>query len=191
MKERLIYFDTEFTELSQKGELISIGMTTVDGITFYAEINNFNKNKLNKWIIDNVISNLKFNDKETIYYQEGKNTFVKGTSERVSQVLKYWLKQFGNIQFVSDVSHYDFMFLVELLADNALELPETISPYCHDINSDIATFLGISDRDAFNYTREDLINISNINLKDKHNSLYDAIVIKEIDMKIRKIKVGM
>ena len=41
MKVRPIYFDTEFTELSQEGELISLGLCSTDDIRFYAEYTDY------------------------------------------------------------------------------------------------------------------------------------------------------
>ena len=187
MKETLLYFDTEFTQLVKNTDLISIGIISNDNKTFYAEFTDYNRNKIDKWLTDNVIANLKFNNKSNLYYVEGNNVFAKGPKEKVRQYLLPWLKQFGRVQFVSDVCHYDFVLLLDLLVDKTIELPKYISPYCHDINADIANYYKITDREAFNKSREKIVASEIANNENKHNALYDAIVIKEIHRKIRKL----
>ncbi len=75
------------------------------------------------------------------------------------------------------------MLLIDLISGNALQMPENISPVCHDINQDIATYFNISDKDAFDKNREDIADMK-CNEDDKHNSLHDALVIKAIYEKI-------
>ena len=98
--------------------------------------------------------------------------------------MKEWLSQFESIQFVSDVCHYDFVLLIDLLTGGktALNLPDNISAVCHDINSDIARHYGISDREAFDKSREEIVSELCGHGVDgtKHNALYDAEVIKAI-----------
>lgn len=106
---------------------------------------------------------------------------VKGSIYWISYWLEEWLSQFESIQFVSDVCHYDFVLLIDLFG-SAFDLPENINPACHDINQDIALHYGISEREAFDKSREEIV----ADLCDsavsgrKHNSLYDAEVIKVI-----------
>ena len=187
MKETLLYFDTEFTQLVKNTDLISIGIISNDNKTFYAEFTDYNRNKIDKWLADNVIANLKFNNKSNLYCVEGNNTFVKGPKEKVRQCLLPWLKQFGRVQFVSDVCHYDFVLLLDLIVDKTIELPKYISPCCHDINMDIAKYYKITDREAFDKSREKIVASEIADMKSKHNALYDAILIREIHKKIRKL----
>lgn len=108
-------------------------------------------------------------------------TEAKGDSAWIIAYLREWLSQFKNIQFVSDVCHYDFVLLIDLFG-SAFDLPENVNPSCHDINQDIALFYGISEKDAFDKSREKIV----AELCDepiegrKHNALYDAEVIKTI-----------
>lgn len=68
------------------------------------------------------------------------------------------------------------------LFGGAFDIPESVNAACHDINQDIAKHLGISEKEAFDYTREDLVDEEITG--DKHNSLYDAKVIKNIYAKV-------
>mgnify|MGYP001598912101 FL=1 len=100
--------------------------------------------------------------------------------------MNQWLSQFDIIQFISDVCHYDFVLLIDLLTNGgtAIDLPETISAVCHDINQDIANHFNVPERIAFDMSREEVMRIvcplNKIVTGDKHNSLYDAEVIKAI-----------
>ena len=113
-------------------------------------------------------------------------TEVVGTRQWISESLIGWLSQFNKIQFVSDVCHYDFVLLIDLLTNGgtALDLPENISAVCHDLNMDIARHYDVSDREAFDMSREQIMfDVCNGGVfldGDKHNSLYDAGVIKAI-----------
>ena len=100
-------------------------------------------------------------------------------------MFKNWLKQFDEVQFVSDVCHYDMVLLIDIFG-GAFDLPKNVSAVCHDINQDIARYYGISEREAFDKSREDIVSelYGRFIAGDKHNALYDAEVIKAIYKKI-------
>lgn len=115
---------------------------------------------------------------------ENGNRNVFGDKEWIALHLKDWLSQFDSVQFVSDVCHYDFVLLIDLLTngETALDLPNNVSAVCHDLNTDIARHYGISEREAFNKSREKIvIELCSHEVEGrKHNALYDAEVIKAI-----------
>ena len=53
-----IYYDAEFTGLNRKTGLISIGLISASGTTFYAEFSDFDAGQVSEWINTNVIRNL-------------------------------------------------------------------------------------------------------------------------------------
>ena len=72
------------------------------------------------------------------------------------------------------------VFFIDIFG-GAFDIPENVNPACHDINQDIANYEHISETEAFNRSREDFIFTYNTEVEGiKHNSLYDAKVIKEI-----------
>ena len=84
-----IFFDTEFTGLHKGTELISIGMVDEVGRTFYAEFNDYDKNQIEDWIEDNVISNLLFED-QVKFFRESQDTMItncKGNKEYIRKML--------------------------------------------------------------------------------------------------------
>ena len=178
-----LYFDAEFTGLHKDTTQISIGIVSASGESFYAELNNFADYQISPWIKENVLSNtvVKGENKELAELLDKENTvFVVGSKYEVRESLLEWLKHFeSDIQFVSDVSHYDFVLLVDLLASSALELPNYISASCHDINQDIARVLRISEKEAFDLSREQLLTKLGKPLPKgvKHNALYDAKIM--------------
>ena len=168
-----IFFDTEFTGLHKDTTLISIGLVSESDSMFYAEFTDYDSTQVDKWIEKNVLSNLlgtKYDD------------VIIGDKNHIRTQLKEWLNQFETIEWVSDVCHYDFVLLIDLLFDRALDMPYgKWNSACHDINQDIANFLYISEIEAFDYSREQFLKDYGIRVEGhKHNSLYDATVIKEI-----------
>lgn len=173
-----IFFDAEFTGLHKDTSLISIGLISEDNRCFYAEFSDYNETQVNDWIQENVINNLwiklgRFDwDYPDFYYYDNK----KAIAER----LKDFFKQFDTVELVSDVCHYDMVLLIDLFG-TAFDLPNNVSPVCHDINQDIADFHDISNSDAFDISREEILKNNNIEIEgEKHNALYDAKVIKAI-----------
>jgi len=171
-----VYFDTEFTGLHKNTTLISIGLVSDNDDYFYAEFTDYDRTQVDDWIKENVIKNLSSNIDFDIPCD-----VIKGNKLTIRKYLKRWLSQFDHVNFISDVCHYDFVLLIDLLGDTAFDMPSNCSPVCHDINEDISYSEGITIEDAFNVSREDLLDSYNIKIVgNKHNSLYDAMVIKEI-----------
>ena len=197
-----LFFDMEFTGLRQNTTPISIGIVSEDGKKFYAEFTDYDESQCNDWIKENVIKklkaeNIKFDSSHTLCDASsfGNRRWLKyndsmevayGEIFYIIPFLQIWLKQFDTIQFVSDVCHYDFVLLIDLLTNGgtALDLPENISAVCHDLNMDIARHFHVSDREAFDMSREQIMNDlcgpEDIVTGNKHNSLYDAEVIRAI-----------
>lgn len=183
-----IYFDTEFTGLHKNTTLISIGLVDEDGKSFYAIFNDYDRKQCDKWIQDNVIKHLNLVPKEELdengnfLYRctGGEYWVVQGNKEHIKKYLTEWLEQYDKIQLISDVCHYDMVLFIDIFG-GAFDIPENVSPVCHDICQDIADKFMLSDIEAFNYSREELLTYYHIDVKgEKHNSLYDALVIKEL-----------
>lgn len=196
-----IFFDTEFTGLHKDTTLISIGLIDKYGRTFYGEFSDYDESKCDNWIRENVIKHLKWSKEGPVedfvnIYDNYWEAF--GSKEYIKIVLTEWLSKYNNVELVSDCCHYDMVLFIDIFGD-AWSIPDVVNPVCHDINQDIAKYFDISEREAFDLSREKIIekvNIDNqdtanhfdisksqkiINIEgDKHNALYDAKVIKEI-----------
>lgn len=175
-----IFFDEEFTGLHKDTTLISIGLISSDGRSFYAEFNDYDIKQCNEWINKKVLPNL---SKTIDELSSIADINVDGDINEIRTELIKWIDQFDTVEWVSDVCHYDMVLLIDLLYQDGIDLPyDRVSSVCHDINQDIAKFYNVSDMDAFNISREQII----IDLYGnpiegcKHNSFYDAKVIKAI-----------
>ena len=179
-----IYFDTEFTGLHKNTTLISIGLIDENDRCFYAEFTDYDESQCDDWIKENVIKNLKHKGTHDLhlkgYNPREDKTWIIGSKDEVYNALYEWLLVYDRIQLVSDVCHYDMVLLIDLFG-TAFDLPQNVNPACHDINQDIARYYEISEKEAFDFSREELLQNNAIVIEgDKHNSLYDAKVIKTI-----------
>lgn len=177
-----LFFDTEFTGLHKDTTLISIGLVSEDNRIFYAELTDYDEKQCDDWIKENVLEHLytRYPRKveESLYIP---NLHV-GNKYNIGIALKIWLKQFDYVELVSDVCHYDMVLLIDLFGD-AFDLPKNVCATCYDINQDIAKYYKITQAEAFDKSREEILygNYKKICIcGDKHNALYDAMVIREL-----------
>lgn len=184
-----IYFDSEFTGLRKDTTLISIGLIDENNRMFYGVCNDYDRSQINDWLINNVIKKLDYDVPDSL--KDSEMVYFNGTKDEVKEALLEWMSngEYKTVEFVSDVCHYDFVLLIDLLWGDALNMPENISPVCTDLNSYIARLKKIMEQGAFNISREDLLSqlkakynttlIEEVEkMETKHNALYDAIVIK-------------
>lgn len=174
-----IYVDTEFTGLHKNTTLISVGLVDDDGNTFYGEFTDYDKTQVNEWITENVIGKLYLEQPVSL---DGQNVCVKGDSEFIKSELLKWLGNYDEVSFVIDVGHYDFVLLIDLLYGSGLAVPDNVSKAYLELNNDIALYKGLSITDAFDYSREEIFKeVREEQLPiNKHNALYDAIIIRGI-----------
>jgi len=180
-----IFFDTEFTGLHKNTTLISIGLIDEEGRSFYAEFNDYDLSQCDDWIKENVIAHLKYHGTHTNMQLWGHDpkenlTYAIGDTEFIQEKIEQWLLSYDKVQLVSDVCHYDMVLFIDIFG-GAFDIPNNVNPACHDINQDIAMYYMLTESEAFDKSREDILKDFNVTIDgDKHNSLYDAKVIKEI-----------
>ena len=172
-----IFMDTEFTGLHQKTTLISLGLVSEDGDKFYAEFTDYDKSQVDDWLQKNVIYNLigtdgrpDFNYPE--WYYSGDTSFIK-------EKLENWLSQFDNIEIWSDCLSYDWVLFNQIFG-HAFDIPKNV----YYIPFDICTMFKLKGIDP-DISREEFI--ENSVGGNKHNSLYDAKVIKACYDKLVKL----
>ena len=188
-----VWFDTEFTGLHKNTTLISIGLVNEYDETFYAEFTDYDESQCDDWIKENVLNNLQFKNMtsdrwaETFMVDEDRHTRVRGNKDFVRYNLELWLSRYPDeIQLISDVSNYDMVLFIDIWG-GAFDIPDNVCASCHDINQDIARFYDITESRAFDISREEIIKDSKYEVDGtKHNSLYDAKVIRAIYNKLHK-----
>lgn len=171
-----IFMDTEFTGLHQKTTLISIGLISTDGATFYAEFTDYDKTQVDDWIKENVIKNLKFNESSGGLKQTEKFNDIeyKGPSREVAFLLTNWLSNWKEVTIWSDCLAYDWVLFNNIFG-HAFKIPKNV----YYIPFDICTLFKFQNYDpdisreifAKQYLPTDI-------KASKHNALWDAIVIK-------------
>jgi len=184
-----MFFDTEFTGLQQNTTLISIGIVTQHGYSFYAEFSDYNREQVTPWISENVISKLTL-DKKLQWNTDVEiesSMQVYGNTEYISLALRGWLTrcrrynlekgELEKIEMWGDCLAYDWVLFCELFA-GAMNIPADV---CY-IPFDIATLFHSKDIDP-DINREEYAGW-NDNSNKKHNALYDAKVIRECHRKL-------
>ena len=182
-----IFFDTEFTGLHKNTTLISIGLVSECGKTFYAEFNDYDKNQIDEWLQNNVINNLKFKEPkngEDEYYvatrsEENKvpndlyssfSVELRDETSVIKHQLIQWLEQFGEVEIWSDCLSYDWVLFNQIFG-HAFNIPKNV----YYIPFDICTLFYANGIDA-DISREEFAEMSDGS--QKHNALWDAKVIK-------------
>jgi hypothetical protein len=177
-----IFFDTEFTGLHQNTTLISIGLISECGKTFYAELTDYDKSQINEWLKINVIENLNLETdfkKELKFFKETTIDFSKencrylGGMPDLKLTLQNWLSQFESVEIWSDCLAYDWVLFNQIFG-HAFNIPKNV----YYIPFDICTLFKVKGVDA-DISREEFCGFSDIKeVQNKHNALFDAKVIK-------------
>ena len=89
-----IFFDTEFTGLHQGTTLISIGLVSECGKTFYAELTDYDKSQIDEWLQENVIEKLSNQLMLNNSYEGTENIRCKCNTDLLRLYLTKWLSQF-------------------------------------------------------------------------------------------------
>jgi hypothetical protein len=195
----LYYVDTEFTNLGKDAELISIGVISEKGDSFYAILSDYNKEKCSDFVKENILPKLgKPGISERIvsskkFILKSYNT-VDSTKKNVRERLLKFLSRISDYTtFVSDVCHYDGVLIFDLLMDERTkELPKNINPMVIDISTVLfyqrfrvekelekngekekSTDTSEIEKYAFDKTREDLVeNLEIFGTKTENNEDY-------------------
>lgn len=182
-----IFFDTEFTGLHKNTTLISIGLVSECGKTFYAELTDYDKSQIDDWIKENVISNLKYNYTKKQHIQslltasKGYTVTLKCDTKKLKDELTKWLQQFEQIEIWSDCLAYDWVLFNHIFG-HAFNIPKNV----YYIPFDICTMFKLKGIDP-DISREEFASPKE-QIARKHNALWDAKVIKECYNKLKDLK---
>jgi len=153
----LVFLDTEFTG-EDNLQLISIGLATEDGRTFYAELSDgWHVESDSEWVVKNVLPLL----------QGGSHAKDR---EEAGGLLAGWLKSLSRrVRVVTDTgSRYDWPLMLELLKG---QVPTNLCP----------TPLDVFSLDYPEFERE-ILEEKDKRLNDStlHHALHDALALKDI-----------
>lgn len=184
MKTTKLFLDTEFTGLHKKTTLISLGIVSECGKSFYAEFTDYDTSQVNDWIRDNVISGLRLTEPSFHFWTNrlhGSNLLCCGDTYFVRTELQLFLAHFEQIEIWSDCLAYDWVLFNDIFG-HAFNIPKNINY----IPLDICTLFKERGLDPDTSREDFIININESYSWDaklfgpnpKHNSLYDAFVIR-------------
>ena len=176
IKKTKIFFDTEFTGLHQNTTLISIGLISECGKTFYAEFTDYDKKQIDEWLRTNVIENLLLTTQDN--YADYNEWKLLADTKSIKEALVVWLSQFESIEIWSDCLSYDWVLFNQIFG-HAFNIPKNV----YYIPFDICTLFYAKGIDA-DISREEYSELK-YNSK-KHNALWDAKVIKSCFEKLTK-----
>jgi hypothetical protein len=165
-----IFFDTEFTGLHQKTTLISIGLVSECGKSFYAEFTDYDKSQVDEWLQKNVIDNLILQKDPEGHWGPYDGMSVKGDLELIQTKLRDWLNQFEKVEIWSDCLSYDWVLFCQIFG-HAFSIPGNV----YYIPFDICTLFKAKGIDP-DISREEY---SEMKDGKKHNALWDALVIQK------------
>lgn len=162
-----VFFDTEFSGLHKNTTLISIGLISECGKTFYAELTDYDKTQIDEWLQTNVLNNL------ILPHDLGGNGVavegIVGDTEFVRLNLEHWLEQFEQVEIWSDCLSYDWVLFNDIFG-HAFNIPKNV----FYIPFDICTLFKIKGIDP-DISRKEFSGLEN---ETQHNALADAKMIK-------------
>lgn len=168
-----IAFDSEFTGLNQRTTLISLGLISGDGRSFYAEFTDYDKAQVDDWQRENIFPHLWY---DHLYEVTPKvdsvypvHYYMKGTRVQVGARLAEWLAQWETVEMWGDCLAYDWVLFCQLFGGGAECLPRNV----YYIPFDLCTLLKLRGYDP-DMRREEL---SGPVIGQRHHALYDAAVI--------------
>lgn len=182
---RKIYFDCEFTGLRQSTDLISIGLVSDTGDTLYCEFSDFDKTKIDDFVLTEVLPHTDmFKNMTAALISDliaGKRIGLESdrviTKDKFLNRFTLWLSSIGydvrnknEVQFVGDLLTYDWVLLNELWG-GALNIPNFINY----IPLDICTLFYAKGIDV-DTSRKEYADEKNI---IEHHALEDARIVKK------------
>ena len=176
MSKTKIFFDTEFTGLHQNTTLISIGLVSECGKSFYAELVDYDKTQIDEWLQTNIVDKLHLTTREGLLRSKGDAKTVRCDMKYLKIFLSDWFKQFEEVEIWSDCLAYDWMLFNQIFG-HAFNIPKNV----YYIPFDLCTLLkekGIDpdiSREEFAFSDKEY----SIDRTQKHNALFDAEIIKK------------
>jgi hypothetical protein len=187
---RKVFWDTEFTGLHQRTTLISLGLVSDMGDTFYAEFRDYDVKQIDNWLETNVLSKLKykhlprfFNESEGMKFTTEISDFTPIIVPPLEKWLNSILREEIQIEMWSDCYAYDKV-LFDNLWGHAFDIPKQI----YYIPFDLSTLFHVNGIDP-DISREGYAQME-AKLEDKHNALHDAFLIKACYDKVMAISAG-
>jgi hypothetical protein len=131
-----VYLDSEFTGLHKGTTLISIGLISDDGSTFYAELNDYDVSQIDDWLRENVLAHLRFpyDERQSTPRLDLSHHAMKASRVLVARALAEWLAQWERVEVWGDCLAYDWVLFCDLFG-GALKIPANVYYIPFDIGT--------------------------------------------------------
>lgn len=172
-----VFFDTEFTDLTKMGSLVSIGLINEIGDrTFYAELTDtYNRFSCSEFVRSNVLPVL--NSEPLKPPLSNNNIHAKFSLAETKYYLHQWFEnQIELIQLWSDAPFYDWFYVQELFKagfpSNLIRTPKS---------------LVVDDSSLKKLFEARVVQAYTINRLTRHHALNDARVAREAWLEIKSL----
>lgn len=115
------FIDTEFIETETSVELVSLGIVSENGDTFYAESRNFDPSTASEWVKENVIEQLHWFNRyknsfcDIKHMPEGqKSVAAFGFKNEIVTAVRQFIGSDKNPQFYAYFASYDWVLFIRL-----------------------------------------------------------------------------
>ena len=166
------FIDTEFIERSNTIDLVSIGIVSEVGSTFYAVNKDCNLSLASNWVKENVLLKMPEYNAESNTFRALSSDWRNDCLLAKDQIAIDVLSFIGNVtpEFWGYYSDYDWVVFCWLYG-SMMHLPKHFPMYCKDLKQEI-----------------DRLNVIDLPENNKHNALDDAKWIKRVYDQIHKCK---
>lgn len=183
-----LFYDSEFTGLTQNTSLISLAFVSESGESVYAEFSDFKREQIDDWLAANVLPNcLWLNTKNLAPFAKCTNTHTEiyGESAFIAEKLNHWFAQYEAIEIWADCLAWDWVLLAQLFG-GAFGLPKHI----HYMPGDISTLFRVKglEPDTHRETFAGNIDATTFTTPAKHNALWDAYVVRACYRKLMALE---
>lgn len=168
--DNIIFFDTEFSSLNPyKGEILSIGLVKLDGSELYLELKY--DGPVNDWVKENILPNL---NRPKVSREKAREEIIKFVGQAKPYVVGF-------------VPQFDMIYLYKLFAKDDMRME--IETPLHWLPIDFASLIFASGKNPEEYL--DFAKSLGVSQEGYHihNALDDAKLLREVYMKLFKLKV--
>lgn len=175
-----IYLDTEFTELSQNAQLISLALVDEAGRSFYAEFSDYDPGLLSAWHQEHVLDNLLLQALPSgqIQQSNSQTTYVKGDAVFIRQEIEAFIQPYEQLEVWGDNHAYDWVFFCQLWG-GALHIPKLFFYIVFDLPVLLLQH-GIHPDTPRAQLVDTTILPAHIQALKPHNALYDTHLLRQI-----------
>ncbi|KLU99505.1 hypothetical protein ABT58_16770 [Photobacterium aphoticum] len=177
-----MFFDSEFTALTQSARLLSLALVDENGRTFYAECMEAKTYTLDPWLQQHVLPHMQWltqPDNQATFRHDAlstaqQSTWIFDTEPHIAAALTEWLSVYDDIEMWADCPAYDWVLFCQLFG-GSLHLPAPLTYIVHDFS----TLLTLQQIDPLT-PRQQLLPAHSMmaDAGQPHNALYDAQLLK-------------